>query len=499
MPAPVELFARPIQLRFTECENIADRRTGYASTGKLCRGWKFHANSWQADAALVIDEQLELPHVTSRPAVVASLTKLRRNITTKTLRSAIRALEGMVSTDIVQRLYIYVICSGGCMPEERARVASIIAVIDHAIPGPDQYWLTATMLGVMQSSKPSMDAYFDVGSKILSELVRDWKSIGEATTQGVKAALGEHDEAWDDLLEDRAEIRREHEPGVIVVPEFELPAPSAGDRARIRRDFHAIAGKRLPLVPTGDVSEHMRVLGDAMPHLVPAYDRLLRDTAMSPHARFQPWILVGEPGVGKTSMAVALAETIGVPFTVFDAGSSADGTFAGTAAHWSTSGPSLPTRACLVSGKANPLIIIDEIEKAASSTQNGALHHALLGFLEPGNARRYRDPALELPVDLSHVSYILTANSLEGIPPPLRDRCKIIRVPDPEPQHIGSLVKTIVRDIIRRQGIDPAWYPPLAEDEIEIVKEFWDGGSMRRLREVVQAALDFRAEHMGRA
>ena len=96
---------------------------------------------------------------------------------------------------------------------------------------------------------------------------------------------------------------------------------------------------------------------------------------------------------------------------------------------------------------------------------------------------------MELAVDLSHVSYILTANSLENIPPPMRDRCRIIQVPNPSPEHVPVLVRGILDDIARERGIDRHWIEPLAQDEIEVITEGWGEGSIRRLRRVVEIFL----------
>lgn len=277
---------------------------------------------------------------------------------------------------------------------------------------------------------------------------------------------------------------------VIVVPPYAAPsAANKSDRHRVRADFHVIAGQALALVKTGAVLDHMSALSARAPHLADVYGRLMTDTAQSQYARFSPTILVGDPGTGKSWSAREVGKVMGLPVSVFSCGGVSDSTFGGTASHWSTSGASVPLSFILQCRKANPVIVLDEIEKAGSGSNNGRLVDTLLSFLDRGNASVYRDPALEMAVDLSHVSYLLTANSIEGIPAPLRDRCRIIAVPNPSPEHVPTIVSGILDYIAIDRGMDRRWFEPLAEDEMEIVIDGWAGGSIRRLRRVVETVL----------
>lgn len=285
---------------------------------------------------------------------------------------------------------------------------------------------------------------------------------------------------------------------VVVVPQFTVPsAASKTDRHKPRIEFKAIAGIPLDLVPTGDVGAHMKSLTARAPHLTEVYERLLADTGQSRYARFRPTILVGAPGTGKSWSAREIGKAMGLPVTVFGCGGVADSTFGGTASHRATSGPNVPLAFILQCRKANPMVVLDEIEKAASSEHNGRLVDVLLGFLDRGNAGSYRDPCLEMSIDLSHVSYLLTANSIEGIPSALRDRCRIIHVPDPSPEHVPTLVHRLVADIAADRGLDPRWFPPMAADEIDVIAEGWGGGSIRHLRRAVEVLLDGRDASRG--
>jgi len=286
-------------------------------------------------------------------------------------------------------------------------------------------------------------------------------------------------------------------PGVVVVPPYSTPTGTKSDRDRTKWDFHPISGKPLELVLTGDVASHMKSLTARAPHLVEVYAIMMADTGMSESARFRPTILVGEPGSGKSWSAREIGRVMGVPTIVYSCGGSADSTFQGTAAHWSTSGPSVPLGFILQCRRGNPIIILDEIDKTSTSGHNGRLVDALLTFLDRGNSASYRDPSLEQTVDLSHCSYILTANSLEGIPGPLRDRCRIIEVPNPTWQHVPVLVRRLVEDIAKERGLDVRWYPDLACDELDVIGRGWGGGSIRKLRRAVEVVLDGRDASRG--
>jgi len=119
-------------------------------------------------------------------------------------------------------------------------------------------------------------------------------------------------------------------------------------------------------------------------------------------------------------------------------------------------------------------------------------------LLELDQARRFRDPALEVECDLSFVSHFATANSVDGIPAPLRDRMRILRMPTPSWAHLGVLSGQIVDRIARERGIDRRWFQPLAEDELDLVRAAWPGGSIRKLTRIIQTVLDGREQIMGR-
>ncbi|MCK9918042.1 AAA family ATPase [Microbacteriaceae bacterium K1510] len=280
---------------------------------------------------------------------------------------------------------------------------------------------------------------------------------------------------------------------VLVLPTVGGTRETSSGKEAIR-EFKAITGKHLPLVVAHDLAQARTTLREEFPHLHAAIDVLLAGLTNGEPIRLRPTLLVGDPGGGKSRLARRVAETLRLHMHRFDGSGSADNTFAGTSRRWSTGEHCTPLEAIRRHRVANPLLLVDEIDKAGASPHNGALAHAILPFLEPENARAYPDPFVEAEIDLSHVNYVLTANSDIALPGPLRDRLRIVLLPRPAIGHLPQLARGIVADVARERGGDPRWWPDLDDGELAIAEALWRGGSVRRLRAIVERLLAHREE-----
>lgn len=282
-------------------------------------------------------------------------------------------------------------------------------------------------------------------------------------------------------------------PGLVVMASAEhLPKTGASGRADARKDADQIAGRRIPLQACDDLAAIQAELDGEFPHLSAITNRILSTQVGREWIKLPVLLLVGSPGVAKTRFARRIGEALDLKPVTHPSTGLPDAMFAGISRGWSNGMPSTPLQTIMRTGIANPLLVMDEIEKAGRSIQHGSLQDVLLNMLEPESSKRFNDIYFACPVNLSAVNFVLTANSLDGISQPLLDRCTVINVPAPGPEHLETLAGSILSDMRDESGQDEAWCPDLDGVELQALREHWAGGSLRVLRQLVAAVLTTR-------
>ncbi len=256
----------------------------------------------------------------------------------------------------------------------------------------------------------------------------------------IQNELGEGQEREDELRELREAIEAAGMPAAVLetvhkdLRRLERMSDGAAEYAMLRTHldwmvelpWNRLSEERL------DLAQAQTVLDADHYDLEKVKRRILEHLAvrkLNPEGKSPILCFVGPPGVGKTSLGQSIARAMGRPFERVSLGGVHDE--AEIRGHRRTYIGALPgniVQAVRKAGTRNPVLMLDEIDKLGSGVQ-GDPASALLEVLDPEQNATFRDNYLGVPFDLSRVLFIATANVLDQIPAPLRDRMEVIELP----------------------------------------------------------------------
>ncbi|WP_244498700.1 AAA family ATPase [Methylobacterium sp. GXS13] len=272
-----------------------------------------------------------------------------------------------------------------------------------------------------------------------------------------------------------------------------LGTTGSGKGKDVTKGYEKAIGRPLPLVRTPNLAVVRKALLAEFPQAGDAIDFILRDLVGRTYVRLAPLLILGPPGSGKSRFARRLGETLGIGILRVDGSNDGGASFGGTERRWYSSEPCRPFMAVNRFLQANPFVLVDEVDKAPTRSDYGRLWDGIISFLEPETAVRFPDPCVQAELDLSWVSVVATANVDWTLPAPLLDRLRVVDFAMPRASHLEGLLPALLDQVAAERGLDPRWFPPLDAVETMALRRSWRGGSVRRLRRMLDGVLRVRA------
>jgi ATP-dependent Lon protease len=423
-------------------------------------GQRVHLDEWEQTEPYLIAQVSELADIVSAGP---QLTALMRNV-----QRDFAAIAGQVPY----------------LPEELSTMVSSVedpVLLSHLIsgalrlPATDKQSLLEeldvakrlrTLSEVLASERQVVEIGSEIQSQVQSELQKGQREFFlRQQLKTIQDELGEGDEAQAEANELREQLEALKLPDEVSKQvDRELGRlgrlqPAMAEYGVVRTYLEWIAS--LPWDTSTednlDLKHAREVLDDDHYDIEKVKDRILEFLAvrsLNPDARGSILLFVGPPGVGKTSLGRSIARALGRRFERISVGGVRDESeIRGHRRTYIGAMPGVVIRALRDAGANNPLFMIDEIDKMGADFR-GDPASAMLEVLDPEQNDTFRDHYLDLPFDLSNVIFITTANNLDTIPGPLRDRMEVIQLAGyTEDEKLQIAKRYLVARQIERNGL----------------------------------------------
>jgi ATP-dependent Lon protease len=274
-------------------------------------------------------------------------------------------------------------------------------------------------------------------------------------------------------------------------------SPSANEALRALYDkMLRVGGQRFTVKPSA--MPPMDELFDDLPNFSQVLDDIRKQLALCMDSEdaveLPPILLLGAPGIGKTHFARRIAQLLGTGFGFVPMSSLTAGwILGGASSQWKNAKPGKVFETFLNGEYANPVMVVDELDKASAEGQYDPLG-ALYALLEVDTAMRFVDEFAEIPIDASGAVWFATANDASRIPEPILNRMHVYEIEAPDADGAARIALAIYREI--RGAHD--WGKRFPEAPAAAVVDRLAALSPREMRRAVRAAFG-NAKIAGRA
>jgi ATP-dependent Lon protease len=273
----------------------------------------------------------------------------------------------------------------------------------------------------------------------------------------------------------------------VVEKALQELSPSANEALRgVYEKMLRLGGQRFTVKPSA--LPEMENLFQELPNFATVLEDIRKHLALcvgsNDSIELPPMLLLGEPGIGKTHFARKLAQLLGTGFGFVPMSSLTAGwVLSGASSQWKNAKPGKVFDTFLNGEYANPVIVVDELDKASSDGQYDPLG-ALYELLEVETATRFVDEFVELPIDASGAVWLATANDTSGIPEPLVNRLTVYEIERPDEAGSVRIAANIYSEV--RNAHD--WGRQFPEAPSESTLEKLGGLAPREMRRTIQSA-----------
>src|SRR3954464_9121564 len=278
---------------------------------------------------------------------------------------------------------------------------------------------------------------------------------------------------------------------VYEVPRVEkalhdLPAGANEALRALYEKMLRLGGQRFTVKPSA--LPEIDALFDELPNFAEVLEDIRKHLALcigtNDSIELPPMLLLGEPGIGKTHFARKIAQLLGTGFGFVPMSSLTAGwVLSGASSQWKNAKPGKVFDTFLNGDYANPVIVVDELDKAASDGQYDPLG-ALYELLELDTATRFVDEFVEVPIDASGAVWLATANDAARIPEPVLNRMAVYEIDAPDEAGARRIAQTLYGEI--RNGHD--WGKRFPEMPSDATLEKLASMAPREMRRAIQSA-----------